>query len=276
MRFRTLAHEPFLHFVLLGAAIFCLSHYFEEHALFTRITIAQDEVRSLAAKYRLQYGSAPSPSQLQGLVDNFIKEEIFYRQALKLGLNVDDEIIRRRLVQKYEFLIQDLATPAEPTETQLWEYYRQHLDRYMFPPTATFTQIYFSTDARGDRGARDAAQALASILNRSSAARAADQGDRFPGPADFASVSREELSRVFGAEGLAGDIFSVEINHWSAPLRSGFGWHIVYVVSRQPSRKASFSEVRENVRLDYIDTERARSNSVAFAKLRERFHIVRE
>lgn len=271
-----LLREPFLHFVLLGAAIFGLSYSLDERARFTCITITQDQVRSLADNYRLQYGGIPTPPQLQALVDNFIKEEILYRSALKLGLDVNDEIIRRRLVQKYEFLQQDLATPAEPTESQLRAYYRQHPDRYLRPETVTFTHVYFSPDARGDSGARDAAHALASNLNRLGATRAADQGDRFPGTADFAAVSREELGRVFGRDGLADAIFSVELNHWSVPLRSGFGWHAVYVTYRQPAKETPFDVVRDNVRLDYLDAERGRRNTQAFGKLRENFRVVRE
>lgn len=275
-RVNALLREPVLQFLLLGAAIYGFSHYLDERSRFARITITQDQIRSLADNYRLQYGGLPTPQQLQALVDNSIKEEIFYRQAKKLGLDVNDEIIRRRLVQKYEFLQQDLATPAEPNESQLRQYYRQHLDRYLSPETVTFTHVYFSADARGDKGAQEAAEALASLLNHRGVARAVDQGDRFPGTADFAAVSREELARVFGREGLAQTLFAVELNHWSAPLRSGFGWHTVYVTSRQPAKEASFPEVREAARLDYLDAERNRRNIEYFVKLRESFNIVRE
>jgi peptidyl-prolyl cis-trans isomerase C len=271
-----LAREPFVHFVLLGAVIFGVSHYLDERARFTRITITQSQIRSLADNYRLQYGGFPTPQQLQSLVDNYIKDEVLYRQALKLGLDADDEIIRRRLVQKYEFLQQDLAAPTEPTDSQLHEYYRQHADRYLRPATVTFTQVYFSPDIRGDSGARESAQALASNLNRRGAARSADQGDRFSGTADFAAVSRDELARAFGRDGLAETVFSVELNHWSPPLRSGFGWHTVYVTSRQPPKEAPFDEVRGIVRLDLLDAERDRHNTATFAKLREGFLVVRE
>lgn len=274
--FAALAREPFLHFVLIGAAIFGLSHYFNERARFTEIAITQDQIHSLAENYRLQHGGFPTSQQLQALVNDFIKEEIFYRQAQKLGLDANDEIIRRRLVQKYEFLEEDLSMPAEPTEPQLRNYYEQHLDRYRRPERVTFTQVYFSPDARGDSRARDAAQAAASILNRHGVTRAADQGDRFPGIVDFAAVSREDLARVFGTEGLADVIFSVDLNHWSPPLRSGFGWHTVYVTSREPAREASFEEARDDVRFDYLHAERDRRNAEAFQKLSENFRVVRE
>lgn len=268
--------EPFVHFILLGAALFAFNHHLEERSRFTRITITRDQVRGIADNYRLQYGAYPSARQLESLVDSFVREEIFYHEALKLGLDRDDEIIRRRLVQKYEFLQQDLAAPADPTESQLLNFYQQHLDQYRRPETVTFTQVYFSPDERGEAGARQAAEQLASTLNLTGVTRAVDQGDRFPGSYDFTTLSREEIGRVFGQEGLAEKIFSVEPNHWSAPLRSGFGWHTVYVSARDPGRQASFDEARSDVRRDFVEAERDRQNTEKLAKLRQSFQIERE
>ena len=271
-----IAREPFVHFVLLGAALFFVNHHLEERSRFTRITITQEQVRGIADNYRLQYGVLPAARQLDALVDNFIREEIFYHEALKLGLDADDEIIRRRLVQKYEFLQQDLAAPVEPTESQLLDYYHQHPDQYRRPQTVTFTHVYFAPDVRGDPAAREAAQVEASSLNLQGLTRAVDEGDRFPGTYDFAELSRDELARVFGREGLAESIFAVQPNHWSEPLRSGLGWHTVYVSARQPGRQAGFDEVRADVRRDYIESERDRRNADTVAKLSKSFEVVRE
>lgn len=273
---KRIAREPFVHFVLLGAGLFALSHYLEERSRFTRITITQDQVQGIAENYRLQYGALPTAQQLDSLVESFVREEIFYHEALALGLDRDDEIIRRRLVQKYEFLQQDLAAPAEPTESQLRQFYERHLDRYRRPETVTFTHVYFSPDGRGEVAAQRAADALASRLNPQGLTRAVDQGDRFPGTYDFSALSRDELGRVFGREGLTQAVFEVEPNHWSPPLRSGLGWHTVYVSARQPSRLARFEEVRGDVRSDYIEAERNRRNAATLAKLRKRFEIVSE
>jgi peptidyl-prolyl cis-trans isomerase C len=271
-----IAREPFIHFLLLGAVLFAVNHHLEQRARFTEITITKADVQGIAANYQLQYGGLPSPQQLDALVGQFVREEIFYHEALKLGLDADDEIIRRRLVQKYEFLQQDLAAPTEPTDAQILAYYQQHLEHYRSPETVTFTHVYFSTDLHGEAGARSAAQDLATNFNLRGIARAVDQGDRFPGSYDFASLSADELARVFGREGLAQAIFAVEINHWSQPLRSGLGWHTVYVSSRQPSRQRTLEDVRDEVRRDYIEAERERRNAEMLAKLRRHFVIVRE
>lgn len=115
--FKWVAHEPFVHFLLLGALLFAFNEYLETRANHSRIEISNAQIDAIAKNYQLQYGNAPSKAQLQSLLDSFIREEVFYHEALKLNLDQDDEIIRRRLVQKYEFLQQDLGIPKEPNST---------------------------------------------------------------------------------------------------------------------------------------------------------------
>ncbi|HEX4241575.1 MAG TPA: peptidylprolyl isomerase [Steroidobacteraceae bacterium] len=272
---RRVLSEPLAHFVLLGAMLFALDRAVEEHARFSRIAITQDRIDRIADNYRRQFGDSPSSPQLQALVDKYIDEEILYREALKLGLDREDEIVRRRLVQKYEFLQQDLSAPQRPTDAELEDHYREHAARYRVPARVTFTQTYFSTDLRGDQGARRAAQALASRLNRRGITRAVEQGDRFPGPDDFTALSAEELLRVFGEGTLTRGIFDVQAGRWSAPLRSGYGWHTVYVTAREPDRQAAFAEVRDQVERDYIESMRTMRNARALASLRAQFTIER-
>jgi peptidyl-prolyl cis-trans isomerase C len=271
-----LIREPLLHFVVIGVALFALHRYVETRFSADTIVISQERIRAIADNYRLQYGVLPSSAQRNALVDRFIDEEVMYREALRLGLDANDEIVRRRLVQKYEFLEQDLTVPAEPKDSELINYYQAHLQQYEIPEKATFTHVYFSTDRLGETGARAATEKLASRLNLRRITRAADEGDRFPGPSDFAAVSGTEIERVFGQEGLTQAVFNVEPNRWSSPLRSGFGWHSVYVSARQPGRQATFEEARESVRRDFIEEERNRRNAQTLATLRRQFNIVRE
>lgn len=268
--------EPLLHFALLGASIFGLSQYFDDRSRFTKITITAEEIARISDNYRLQYGGTPSAQQLDGLVDSFIQEEVFYREALRLGLDAGDEIVRRRLAQKYEFLQLDLIPPKEPTDPQLQVYYNQHRNRYLRPATVTFTHVYFSPDTRGVGGAEQAARALAARLNRQGMSLATDPGDEFPGAANFVAASGDQLRRVFGREGLAEAVFGIERRRWSAPLRSGLGWHTVYVTALEPETQIPFPEIRENVRRDYMETARSNLYTKAYEKLRSRFQIVRE
>lgn len=273
---RRASRESFLHFLLLGAVLFAVNERLEERSKFTHITVTQQTVRGIAENYRLQYGVTPTAHQLDNLVDEYVREEVFYHEALKLGLDRDDEIIRRRLVQKYEFLQQDLGLAHEPTETELRRYYTEHQQDYRTPARVSFTHVYFSPDARGEEAAKSDALRLASSLNAQGITRAVDHGDRFPGPTDFAAASTEELSRVFGKEGLAAEVLSVTPGLWAGPLHSGLGWHIVFVNGQRPEEQATFEAAEETVRRDFLDAIRAKRNAEVYANLKRGFAIVRE
>jgi peptidyl-prolyl cis-trans isomerase C len=270
------AREPFLHFIALGALLFAFNEYLQARANFSRITVTRDEVAGIISNYQLQYGITPVGKQLDSLIDQFVREEVFYHEALRLGLDRNDEIIRRRLVQKYQFLQQDLAIAHEPSEAELRSYFQTHEAAYRVPAKLTFTQVYFSPDTRGDDGARDAARRLRAQLAATGATRAAAEGDAFPGPTDYAALTQQDVARVFGSGNLSDEIFRLPVGAWSPPLRSGLGWHLIYVDARQPLRGAEFAEVAQAVRRDYADAQRSHHNAEAFAKLKRSFTIVRE
>jgi hypothetical protein len=275
-RWRELLSEPFLHFLVLGAVLFGINQYLEARSRFTHIAITPQIAQGIAENYRLQYGSLPTQQRLDALVEARIREEVFYHEARRLGLDQDDEIIRRRLVQKYEFLQQDLDVVAEPSEQTLRAFFDANVHRYQVPSTVSFSHVYFSADTRSEERARADAARIASALAARGVSRAPDEGDPFPGPTDFAGVSQAELGRVFGREGLASGIFTLETNRWSEPIASGLGWHVVYVSSREPVRSSSFDEVREVARRDYLEAAQAKRNEETYEKLRRRFVIERE
>jgi hypothetical protein len=273
---RRAAREPFAHFLLLGAVLFGVNEYLEARSKFTHITITPDVVSGIVENYRLQYGLAPTPRQLAALVESFIREEVFYHEALRLGLDRDDEIIRRRLVQKYEFVQQDLDLAHAPTDEELRAFFDANPQRYQLPGKVSFSHVYFSPDARGEDGARADGARLAVALSARGVTRAPEEGDRFPGPTDYAAASEEEVGRVFGREGLAAEVFGLEPNRWSGPIRSGLGWHLVYVSARQPAAEQSFDVARDAVRRDYMEAARGRRNEQTYEKLRKSYVIARE
>jgi peptidyl-prolyl cis-trans isomerase C len=270
------AYEPFVHFIVLGALLFAFNEYLQARANFSRITITRDDVAGIITNYQLQYGITPAGEQLQSLIDQFVREQVFYHEALRLGLDRNDEIIRRRLVQKYEFLQQDLDIAREPSQAQLVAYFNAHLAHYRLPAKLNFTHVYFSPDIRGDDGARAAALRLRTQLLASGESRAAATGDSFPGSTDYVALAQADVARVFGSGELSERIFKLPAGEWSPPLRSGLGWHLVYVNAVQAARDAGFDEVAEAVRRDYLDAERSRLNAEAFARLSRKFTIVRE
>lgn len=268
--------EPLAHFLSIGLAVFIASGHVASNSNSAKIEITQDHIRRLTDNYHLQYGVYPTSDKVEALINQFIREEMFYREAVNLGLDHNDEIVRRRLVQKYAFLQEDLAIPAEPAETKLLEYYREHEDLYFQPETITFNHVYFSLDGKNERKVRQRAEETAGELNRQKLAEATALGDQFPGSYSFVSVSREDVVREFGSEELADAVFNIKERQWSEPLRSGLGWHIVYLISRKDRSRIAFDEVKGQVRREYIERERERRNAIFVRNLQQRFEIVRQ
>jgi len=271
-----IVREPFFQFLALGALLFAVSEYLEARAKFARIDISRIQIEGIANNYRLQYGASPNEEQLNGLVDNFIKEEVFYHEALRLKLDQDDEIIRRRLVQKYEFLQQDLGTPADPSEAELRTFYQSHTKSYGIPERLTFSHVFFSVDRSDDDASKSRAERALEVLNHQRATRAPDVGDSFPGVVDYASATPTQVRRAFGSSELSEEVFKIAPGYWAGPFRSGFGWHLVYVAAHEPSGVATYDDARDAVRRDYIEAGRASRNAEALENLKKHFTIVRE
>jgi hypothetical protein len=264
-----------VHFVLLGVMLFAASLYQKSARDASRIIITAEQIVRLATGYARQFGSPPSAAELNQLVENYINEEVLYRAGIELGLERDDEIVRRRIVQKMQFLQQDFQVPAEPTDSQLEDFYKTNGSRYVTPSSVTFSHIFFSPDRGGDEAARSRAAVCLERLNDRTT-RAPERGDDFPGLNDYADFSQVQAMRVFGDTELAHDLLEAPVGHWSGPYRSGYGWHLIYILAKQPSRLPTLSEIRDRLRTDQMVASQEEANQKALAALRARFTIVRE
>lgn len=273
---KTAAREPLLHFVLLGGAIFAASETIEHFTTQYRVVITPDRIQQLKDTYVLQYGTAPTPTQLQNLVGGYVKEEIEYRESLLLGLDRDDEIVRRRLVQKYEFLQQDLQSLDDPSDQTLRAYYAAHAGSYGQPQTRSFTQVYFSPDNGSEDQAEHRAEAELKKLNASGAARAPDDGDAFPGPTDLADLNAGDTERLFGTSDLSRAVFTARPGAWAGPFRSGFGWHLIRVTGDKPATVQPYDQVASRVLDDWRASQRETLNTKTYATLKARYNVVIE
>lgn len=267
-----LLREPLVHFIVVGALLFAAGQIYRSETSSYRIVLTQRHIEQLKHDYALQFGTAPDPRTLDALIRRDIHDEILYREGLSLKLDQDDMIVRRRVVQKMAFLLQDLHPPPEPTTAELAGYYRAHLDRYAIPPRVTFTHVYFSLDGRADAQAR----ARAVLAKLGDVTRAPDRGDSFPDLYDFSSYEPEQVYRVFGHTPLAAAVYSVPLGHWAGPFRSGYGWHLIYVSVRQGPSHPPLQQVREQVRTDYLQDAQDAANARAFGELVKRYTIVRD
>jgi hypothetical protein len=262
--------EPLTHFVVIGIAIFAVSHVIEERQSRYTIAVSDADLTRIANTYTQQYGAPPTPQQMRTMVGNQVREEIYLREGLALGLDKNDEIVRRRIAQKFDFLQQDQAAPREPTESQLRSWFDAHKVRFTEPARRSFEQRFYSPDQRGDAAAKALATSAAKALG---AGQTAPQADSFPGPGTAVALASDEVERVFGGTGFGAAVFAAPVGQWSQPLRSGFGWHVIRVTEARPARARSLYEARDNVRRDWIEADRQARNDAVWQALRARYTV---
>lgn len=268
--------EPLLHFFLLGALLFAgyglLKPRSRPPLTSRRIDITSGEVDQLAQVFERQWRRPPTPAEFRGLIDDRIREEVLYREAIAMGLDRDDVVIRRRLAQKFQFLSEDLAEAHVPTDAELERYLASHRERYAAPARLTFSQLYFSRARRGSRAQPDAVRALEAL--RAGRTPPPDlRGDPSLLQAEFVGMTLEEIGRAMGAD-FGAAVAQVSGLAWTGPLPSSYGWHVVKVERRVEATAPALATVRDAVRRDWDDEQRRSLNGELYRRLRERYEIV--
>jgi len=270
---RRIAAEPLAHFIVVGFVLFVTATIYQRQTDLHRIVITPAHVAQLANDYALQFGDKPDPNTLDALIKRDVHDEILFRQGQALKLGQDDEIVRRRIVQKMQFLIQDLNAPPEPTDAQLQAYYDRHAAHYATPQRATFSHIFFSSDKAGDASAKARALAVLKTLSNQTS-RAPDQGDPFPDLYDFSAYEPEQIYRLFGHTPFSDAVETSVVGQWVGPFKSAYGWHLLYVDARENAAKPALSKVRDAVRTDYLQDAQDAANQAAFGKLARDYRVV--
>jgi hypothetical protein len=269
---RAAIREPLLHFVLIGAVLFAATALRQHKTDESEIRISAGEVAQLAAFWESQSQRKPSAKELQALIDERIDEEVLAREAVRLGLDRDDVIVRRRLAQKMAFVSDDLALVGEPAEAELRAYFDAHHETYTAPDLYAVRHVYFNPDRHGNSLDADAQRTLQKLAR---GADANEAGDPFMLPRELADVSRDDIARDFGSI-FADAVTGSKPGTWSGPVRSPFGVHLVKLESHTPSTQARFEDVRDLVREAYLAEKQREANTAMRAKLRRQYRIIVE
>jgi hypothetical protein len=270
-------HEPLVHFLLLGALILAASAIVSKHRddASRRIVIDKSLVLHFIKLEQAQMGTPPSKSQLDGMIEDYIREEVEFREAKRMGLDKDDEIVRRRLASKFDFLQRDLVTVPDPSAGELQLYYAEHQKDFLQRASVTFTHIYFSPDHGGDAVARSRAEQALIKLQSGPVTRAPQLGDPFPLQSDYADVQRLDLLQQFGDGPIVDSVFATPVNRWAGPVHSGYGWHLVYVTHREETHAPPLEEIRDKVKAAYVDDMKEKANQERFEALKKQYVIDR-
>jgi hypothetical protein len=271
--------EPLLHFLLIGAAIYLLYGAVAEptpEESDKTIVVSAGEVEWMRTSWQKRWNRPPTPEEFGGLIQQYIKETVLYREALTMGLNQHDQVIRRRLAQKLEFLAKDLVALTPPTDEELVAYFDAHRDRYQQPALYTFTQVFVDPDKRGDATLADAEAIKAALIARGDAIEdAGTLGDDFMLQSYYPERDETEIRKQFGS-GFAQSLMALSPGQWHGPVLSGYGVHLVYLSSISEAPPPVFAELRERVVEDWTTEKGEELNEQFYANLRDSYTIVIE
>ena len=240
------------------------------------ITITTGEIAWLTDAWEKRWNRPPTPKERQGLIDQYLREMILYREAVAMGLDQDDSVIRRRLAQKLEFLSQDLISPQPPTDDELQAYFTEHLERYQDPDLVTMTHVFIDPDLRGDQTLADAEIIKVQLVKLKEPPQDAQSyGDSFMLQSYYPERSEAELLKLFGS-GFAKSVFELKPHQWHGPVLSGYGTHLVYVHDLREAEPPTFAEAEAQVRQEWESDKREELNEQFVASMIARYDVTIE
>jgi hypothetical protein len=270
---KKIIREPLLHFLLIGVLLFVVFAYFRDSdgATADRIVLTQNNLQVLLANFARTWQRQPTRQELDNLVENWIREEIAYREALALGLEKEDAVIKRRLKMKLDLMLEDMAGLDQPDEQELVAYLEQHRDRFRREAELGFSQVFFKEETPES----EIDQALAQLARAGAAADLHQFGDPIMLPARLPLTPLDMIDNQFGSD-FAANLADIEVGTWQGPLRSGYGLHLVLVLEKRPAIDPQLEEVRDVVVRELMAERIEAIKEDAYAGLRENYEIVWE
>jgi peptidyl-prolyl cis-trans isomerase C len=274
---RRLLKEPLVHFFLIGGLLFGVYTVAERGRLVPaspkEIHLSVDELSQLALVYQSQWRRAPTPEEFERLVEGKVQQEILYREAHIMGLDKNDEIVKRRMAQKIRFLAED-ASAQEPDMAQLMSWYEKNSAMFAEPSRYSFRHLYFSPDRRGVAAREDAVKALAEIGEEPQNSKL---GAAFADQFMFQEYYRDRASDFVGKEfgpGFAQALAKLAPQTWQGPIESGFGWHLVFVDTVVPGRIPAFDEVEPEVKKAWLEEQKALAWDKTYREMRASYTVL--
>ena len=281
--------DPLVHFLLIGGVLFAAYGVLGPDGNDPkRITVSRDALVTFV-QYRANAFQSDlfdksmdelTSAERDALVDEYVREEALYREALAMALDEGDYVIRQRLIQRLEFLLESGIDSGIDTEeigrVELEEFYTEFGDDYREPPVYTFAHVFFNGELRGDAGAREGARQLLTELNEQGApfSAAIGLGDR---PLYFQNYI--ERTRDFVESHLGSDLTSTldrvepSSSTWHGPMRSPYGWHLVLLTDRRPARLPDLDEIEDRVREDRDRIRAAQERRTSIDRIVEGYEV---
>ena len=269
--------EPLLQFFVLGSLLYLLVSFVQSkrERQSKEIVVDNERIGLLITNYKNQMGVLPTQEQLDAMIENYIHQEIAYREAKKMGLDNDDEIIRRRLSQKFDFLKTDLKEIPPPTGQQLKDFYQNNPSLFQTDGTVNFSHIFFTADNSNDSIAKERAFFVLQQLKNSAVQRAPEKGDKFVLQYDYTEQTPLDIKQSFGDKPILDSLFRAPVHTWIGPVQSGYGWHLLYIVKRANASLIPLEANKDIVKAKYMETAKDEQNKKAFGQVEKSYIIKR-
>ncbi len=277
-RVRRWLREPLLHVLLIGLALFAVNSALNppggQRQDSNRIVITADDMTQIRLAWMAQWRRPPTPEEMRNLLDGKIREEVLSREAMALGLDKDDTIVKRRLAQKMEFVMEDVSALRDSADDELRRWFAQNPQRFALPGLVTFRHLYFSPDLRGEHARDDAGAALRKLAGKPEEAPELEGlSDQFMFQDFYAERSPDQVAGIFGTA-FAHELAGLEQREWQGPIESGLGWHLVWIETTIPGRVPAFEEVEATVKSEWIDEQRAQGKRKMLDRMLARYQVV--
>ena len=267
---RRILYEPLVHFLVLGCALFALYSVVAPSADTERTIVVNDAtVAMLAQRYSSVWLRQPSAIELQGLIDTYVREEILYREGVAMGLNRDDPVIQRRVLQKLDVLSEESSAVSAPTDAELEDYLAANAERYAIPPTYSFEQVLFDPVRHGSALESEFDAALKAL---NAGASPATLGDSSLLPLQYDAVPFDRIARDYG-EAFAAALPGLPPGSWQGPVRSGFGVHVVRINGKTAAQSATLADVRAAVERDWENDRRVQAREAYYQGLLKNYSV---
>ena len=275
---KRLLREPLLHFLLIGLALFAIYAYMHRGRMgiesSRQIALSIDDLRQMDLYFESQWHRQPTPQEFQAMIEDKVREEVLYREGLAMGLDKADEIVKRRMAQKMQFLAEDVAAAHEPSTTELKAWFDKNTKKFALPSRYSFRHLYFSPDKRGKNAQDDAVKALAKITGQPEDSKlAASLGDQFMFQDYYGDRTPEAIAKEFGPQ-FAVALEKLKPGSWQGPVESGYGWHLVYVDTVIPGRIPAFEEMEPDVKTAWLAEQKQTAWQKSYAEMRAKYTIL--
>lgn len=270
-RLKTIMREPLVHFLLIGAGLFLIYSLATGPAMApqNRIVVTPGQIEQMEARFTRTWMRPPTEQEMAGLIESYVRDEVYYREALAMGLDQNDANVRRQMRLKLEFILEDLGAMETPSDQVLNAYLQAHPDKFQAPPQISFHQIYLNPDKHPEMRA-DADN----MLSRLKAGEAVESvADPTLVPFAYQGATPEDITRQFG-EAFTRDLFALPPGGWTGPLYSNLGGHLVKITDRVESRLPALDEVRSQVEREYIAQRREELKASAYQRMRKDYEVI--